>query len=79
MKVPAGALCSSTRAELMALRPALEDITNQTPTPELEETENQDQEDQNRGSTIMCLDSQAALQTADAGPAAQSSQLGTDI
>ena len=61
--VHAGALCSSTRAELVALHAAVCD-------PDVASAGRP---------VIICLDSRAALQTIDAGPSAQTSQLGADI
>ncbi|XP_043209693.1 uncharacterized protein LOC122374780 [Amphibalanus amphitrite] len=70
VKTPAGALCSSTRAELVALRAALEEIAESDLTPD---------QDTHPDTIIVCLDSRAAQQTVDAGPAAQTSQLGDAI
>ena len=70
IRTPAGALCSSTRAELVALRAALEELATLDPTP--------DQDCYPDATTIICLDSRAPLQTVDAGPAAQASRLGDD-
>ena len=70
VKTPAGALCSSTRAELVALRAALEEIAESDLTPD---------QDTHPDTIIVCLDSRAAVQTVNAGPAAQTSQLGDAI
>ena len=68
-RAAAGALCSSTRAELVALRAALADICSDGGAPE----------EPARRPVIVCLDSQAALLSIGAGPAAQSSWLGEEI
>ena len=54
----------------MALRAALEEIAESDLTPD---------QDTHPDTIIVCLDSRAALQTVDAGPAAQTSQLGDAI
>ncbi|KAF0300914.1 Ribonuclease H [Amphibalanus amphitrite] len=69
VRAPAGSLCSSTRAELVALRAALEELAKPDTSPDPDRYP----------TTIICFDSRAALQTVDAGPAAQASQLGADI
>ena len=63
VKVAAGQLCSSTRAELFALRAALQRI----------------QEDEERSPVIACSDSRAALDMLSQGAAAQTTSLGADI
>ena len=65
-RTPAGAVCSSTRAELVAMRTALEEVqrlgdaTSVTP-------------------LVLCTDSQAALATLATGAGAQRTALGADI
>lgn len=59
IRVPAGRICSSTRAELVALRAALTEMNERTLPENLP--------------IVICLDSQAALVTLESGPAAQTS------
>jgi len=64
VRVPAGSMCSSTRAELCALRAALRTAV------ELEADSR---------TVVICTDSQAALRLLEGGPAAQGSVLGAEI
>ncbi|KAF0288249.1 Retrovirus-related Pol polyprotein from type-1 retrotransposable element R1 4 [Amphibalanus amphitrite] len=66
VRVAAGRLCSSTRAELFALKAALEDLTS---TPDRDTTR----------PIIICLDSKAALALLKNGPAAQRTPVAADI
>ncbi|KAF0303168.1 RNA-directed DNA polymerase from mobile element jockey [Amphibalanus amphitrite] len=66
VRVAAGALCSSTRAELFALRAALEELLNM------------DGRDTSLP-TVVCTDSMAALALLRSGPAAQRTPLAADI
>ena len=63
VKVAAGQLCSSTRAELIALRAALQRI----------------KDEEERSPVIACSDSRAALEMLSQGAAAQTTPLGADI
>ena len=63
VRVAAGELCSSTRAELLALRAALERVRDE---PSL-------------APVVACTDSRAALSLLSGGAAAQTSTLGVDI
>jgi ribonuclease HI len=69
--VPAGAHCSSTRAELVALRAALEMVTELLPLVEPDGGE--------REPVVICSDSMAALTMLSGGAAAQRSLLGIQI
>ena len=66
IRVAAGRLCSSTRAELYAIRAALEEASSLSG-------------DLAEGPIVLCTDSQAALTLLDAGPGAQTTPLGADI
>ena len=66
LRAPAGKLCSSTRAELVALRVALESVL-------------QLEGDPAKLPVIICTDSQAALATLEAGAGAQTTALGADV
>ena len=68
VRTPAGIYCSSTRAEMIALRDALSKVA-----------ENEDAGPTEESPIIACLDSQAALATLESGPAAQSTHLGADV
>ncbi|KAF0311836.1 RNA-directed DNA polymerase from mobile element jockey [Amphibalanus amphitrite] len=71
VRTPAGVYCSSTRAELVALRDALAKIV---------EIEQEDAAPAGGDDPIIaCLDSRAALMTLESGPAAQTTQLGATI
>ncbi|KAF0295996.1 RNA-directed DNA polymerase from mobile element jockey [Amphibalanus amphitrite] len=71
VRTPAGVYCSSTRAELVALRDALAKIV---------EIEQEDAALAGGDDPIIaCLDSRAALMTLESGPAAQTTQLGATI
>ena len=63
MEVAAGGLCSSTRAELFALRAALERVRDEPPPAPL----------------VACSDSRAALSLLSAGAAAQTTTIGAAI
>lgn len=65
VRVAAGRLCSSTRAELCALKAALHAVRDSYTDPP--------------APIIICTDSQAALRMLEAGAAAQTSPLGEDI
>ena len=66
IRTPAGSVCSSTRAELVAMRATLEEV--QQLGDDLDETP-----------LILCTDSQAALATLATGAGAQKSALGAAI
>ena len=66
VRAPAGSLCSSTRAELIAIREATTHVTSL------------DTVDTTLPINI-CLDSKAALATLEPGPAAQTTELGADV
>ena len=66
IRTPAGAVCSSTRVELVAMRAALEEV--QQLGDDLDETP-----------LILCTDSQAALATLATGAGAQKSAMGAAI
>ena len=66
VRAPAGALCSSTRAELVALRAALLDFQRLDGEP-------------STAPVVVCTDSQAALTQLAGGAAAQTTPLGADI
>lgn len=66
VRVPAGAVCSSCRAELVALRAALAEL--------------QQIEDLGAGNLILvCTDSQSSLAMLQAGPDSQKSTIGAEI
>ena len=65
LRAPAGSACSSTRAELVAIRVALEKIL------QLGEVEEKP--------VVMCTDSQAAIATLASGAGAQNTALGADV
>ena len=65
VRVPAGRLCSSTRAELTALLEALRAVPELNPPEDLP--------------AVVCLDSKAALMLLASGAAAQMTRLGADI
>ena len=65
VRAPAGGLCSSFRAEMVALRSALESLLESPRTTE--------------EPLIICTDSQSALASLRAGPAAQTTPLGIAI
>ena len=66
VRTPAGAVCSSTRAELVAIRAALEEMQRLDSTP-------------NATPLVVCTDSQAALATLASGAGAQRTALGAAI
>ena len=66
VRVAAGSLCSSTRAELTAMRAALEEVSELA-------------DDLATGPVVLCTDSQAALLTVAGGPGAQLTRLGAAI
>ena len=66
VRVAAGSLCSSTRAELFAIRAALEEVSELTG-------------DLATGPVVLCTDSQAALALLAGGAGTQETPLGADI
>ena len=66
VRVAAGSPCSSTRAELTAMRAALEEVSELA-------------DDLATGPVVLCTDSQAALLTVAGGPGAQPTRLGAAI
>ena len=68
VRAAAGALCSSTRAELVALRAALQQVAD-LPTPDQGRDQN----------IIICLDSMAALTLLSAGAATQTTTIGAEV
>ena len=69
VRTPAGAYCSSTRAELVALRDALARVEEHEGAASPEPA----------APIIACLDSRAALMTLESGPASQTTYLGAEV